>query len=56
MEEINEPWILWARELQFLAQAGIAYGKEQLPAEWLAVIPRLDDIEALCDAFAHSLR
>lgn len=36
--------------------AGIAYGKEQLPAEWLAVIPRLDDIEALCDAFAHSLR
>lgn len=33
MEKINEPWILWARELQFLAQAGIAYGKDVFDIE-----------------------
>ena len=30
---MNEPWIDWARELQFLAQAGLAYSKDPYDLE-----------------------
>lgn len=30
---MNEPWIDWARELQFLAQAGLAYSKDPYDVE-----------------------
>ena len=35
--------------------AGLRFGLESIPAEWLEVIARLEDIEALCQAFYHSL-
>lgn len=35
--------------------AGLCYGIEAIPAEWLSVIARREEIEALCGQFADSL-
>lgn len=35
--------------------AGLRYGLDALPGEWLAVLAKREDIEALCRAFARAL-
>ena len=35
--------------------AGLYYGEESIPAEWLDVLARREDIQYMCDAFADVL-
>ena len=35
--------------------AGIRYGLAAIPEEWLSVLARREEIEALCEKFAESL-
>ena len=35
--------------------AGLRYGLESIPAPWLEVLAKRDQIEAMCQAFAQSL-
>ncbi len=36
--------------------AGLRYGRDAIPAEWLAALPRRRAVEALCERFWNSLR